>query len=95
MQTSWSVIKDVLEWANLVLVELQTAMFNTAPSDQKFKNDVDTAQQAVEALIYSEEQSLEEVSSLVKYQDLVQKLQALDLPITEEEERIADLLDNE
>ncbi len=90
MQTSWLVIKGVLKRTNLILVELQTAMSNTDLSYQKVKNDVDAAQQAVEALIDSEQQSLEEVSSLIQYQELVQKLQVLDFPITEEEERFAD-----
>lgn len=95
MQTSWSVIKDVLEWANLVLLELQTAMHNIDPSYQKVKNDVEAAQEAVKTLIDFERESLEEVSYLVQYKELVQKLQVLDLPITKEEEDIADQLDNE
>ncbi|GAB4383591.1 MAG: hypothetical protein Kow00121_45690 [Elainellaceae cyanobacterium] len=92
MDDSWTLIRKVLGWANVVLEEVHEAMTNSRSSDAD-KSDVESTQQAIERLMTNKQQALQAAAAEVEYQELVRKLQAQNMPITPEEWERAKRLD--
>lgn len=88
MDTSRSVIRKVLAWANVVLNEVYPAM--TSSEDRK---DVADAKKALQRLTQNKQRTLQEASDKVVYEKLVRKLQAEEMPITPEEWKRSSRLD--
>lgn len=85
MDDSWSRIRKVLLWANVVLEEIQTAMSNSYSTDPVAQENVDEACQAIGRLVSENNRDICRASADVDYEELVMKLQAQVMPIEPEE----------
>jgi hypothetical protein len=81
MSDTWSVIKQILGWANIALEEAET-MSDSQKIPKVVKTDVKTAHEAIERLVQYKDEALHQAFTDAQYKALVQKLQANNIPIT-------------
>ncbi|MGG6268509.1 hypothetical protein ACQ4M3_25295 [Leptolyngbya sp. AN03gr2] len=90
-ESEWSEIKRILVQAYIVLEELMSPLaWNNADSTTQ-ENVEEAKNRIAEAL---QDPEVEEAAQLIEYETLLQKLEALEMPITDEEIDISERFRN-
>ncbi|MEP0915387.1 hypothetical protein NC981_01030 [Leptolyngbya sp. DQ-M1] len=90
-ESEWSEIKRILVQAYIVLEELMSPLaWNNA--DSATQENVEEAKNRIAEALQDPE--VEEAAQLIEYETLLQKLEALEMPITDEEIDISERFRN-
>jgi hypothetical protein len=87
----WLLIKRILEQAYIVLEEL-TMPLSRNNADLTTQNNVKQAKHKIAKTL--QDSAVEEAAQLIEYESLVQNLEALEMPITDEEIDISERFRN-
>jgi hypothetical protein len=87
----WLLIKRILEQAYIVLEEL-TMPLSRNNTDLTTQNNVKQAKHKIAKTL--QDSAVEEAAQLIEYESLVQNLEALEMPITDEEIDISERFRN-